>query len=102
MQRARFLTGLYIHHCILFIYWSMLSITIKSGILCAKSKFPGRTVHFLFHTAHSNVMVLLRYQLYGYTGCRKHINPDFVFTRKADLVNCSQKNTIFLKSLDTH
>ena len=57
----------------------LLSVTINSGILCAKSKFPGLTVHSLFYIAHSNVMVLLHYLLYGYTGCRKHINPDFVY-----------------------
>ena len=81
VQRAWFLTDLHIRHCIMLIYWSfLLSVTIKSGLLCAKSKFPFRTVHSLFHTAHSNVMVILRYLLYGYTGCRKHINPDFVYS----------------------
>ena len=96
MQRARFLTGLYICHCILLIYWSfLLSVTLNSGFLCAKSKFHGGTAHSLFHTAHSNVMAILCYLLYGYTGCRKHITL-ILFTVKADLVNCSQKKTIFL------
>ena len=58
----------------------LLSVTLNSGFLCAKSKFHGGTAHSLFHTAHSNVMVILRYLLYGYTGCRKHINPDFVYS----------------------
>ena len=58
----------------------LLSVTINSGILCVKSKIPGRTVYSLFHTAHSNVMVILRYLLYGYTGFRKHINPYFVYS----------------------
>ena len=57
-----------------------LSVTLNSGFLYAKSKFHGGIAHSLFHIAHSNVMVILRYLLYGYTGCRKHINPDFVYS----------------------
>ena len=30
----------------------LLSFTINSGFLCAKSKVPDRTVHSLLHTAH--------------------------------------------------
>ena len=51
-----------------------------TGILCAKSKVLGRTVHSFVYTAHSNVIVILRYLVCCYTGFRKHINPDFVYS----------------------
>ena len=57
-------------------YW--FYFPVNSGFLCAKDKVTDLNAHSFLHTAHSNVIVILGYLLCGYTGFRKHINPNFV------------------------
>ena len=77
-----------------------LSSTINSGSLCGKSKAPDQTAHLLFHIVHRNVIYCAIY--YVATQVLENRLTLTLFTVKADLVNSSQKSTIFLKSLDTH
>ena len=90
------MTSLYIHHCILLIYWSYLvSVIINSGILCARSKRPCFILLIVMKWSYCAIY-------YKAAQVLENALILTLFTVKADLVNCSQKNTIFLKSLNTH
>ena len=51
---------------------TLYHVAIKAGLY-------RKAVQVCYIPIPGDIMVLSCYLLYGYTGCRKHINPDFVY-----------------------